>query len=326
MLKLSASVPALLFLLAVGPPAIAQDYPTRPVTMVVPFAAGGPIDVLGRMLAPALGEALGQPVVIENMSGGGGMPGSYRVAQAPPDGYQFVLGSIGTHTLSPLLSKNPLYNPASDFTPVILVAEIPLVLLVRKDLPAKDLQEFVVYLKQNHDKMQFGSGGTGTSSHIGCVLLDQAVGVNVTHIPYRGGGPAFGDLIAGRIDYICNYISLAVQAVEAGQVRALAIFSRERSAVMPSLLTAAEQGLAGIDAYTWNAIFLPKGTPPAIVARLNAAVSRAMDSPAVRARLAQLGLDIPPPERRTPEYLRQYVTAEIAKWGPPIKASGAGEE
>jgi tripartite-type tricarboxylate transporter receptor subunit TctC len=158
------------------------------------------------------------------------------------------------------------------------------------------------------------------------VLLDQAVGVNVTHIPYRGGGPAFGDLIAGRIDYICNYISLAVQAVEAGQVRALAIFSRERSAVMPSLPTAAEQGLTGIDAYTWNAIFLPKGTPPAIVARLNAAVSRAMDSPAARVRLDQLGLDIPPLARRTPEYLRRYVADEIAKWGPPIRASGAGEE
>ncbi len=174
--------------------------------------------------------------------------------------------------------------------------------------------------------MQFGSGGTGTSSHIGCVLLGQAIGVNVTHIPYRGGGPSFADLIAGRIDYLCNYISLAVQAVDAGQVRALAIFARERSPAMPSLPTAAEQGLAGVDAYTWNAIFLPKGTPPAIVARLNAAVSRAMDSPAVRARLDTLGLDISPPERRTPEFLGQYVAAEIAKWGRPIKASGAGEE
>jgi putative tricarboxylic transport membrane protein len=312
--------------LVIAGAAAAQDYPTRPVTMVVPFAPGGPIDVLGRILAPALGEALGQPVVIENMSGGGGMPGSYRVSQATPDGYQFVLGSIGTHTLSPLLAKKPLYNPASDFAPVILVAEIPLVLMVRKDLPAKDLPEFVAYLKANHAKMQFGSGGTGTSSHIGCVLLDQAVGVDVIHVPYRGGGPAFSDLIAGRLDYLCNYISLAVQAVESGQVRALAIFSRERSAVMPSLPTAAEQGLPGVEAYTWNAIFLPKGTPPAIVARLNAAVSKAMDSPAARERIDKLGLDIPPPARRTPEYLGTYVTTEIARWGPPIKASGVAEE
>jgi tripartite-type tricarboxylate transporter receptor subunit TctC len=294
--------------------------------MVVPFAAGGPIDVLGRMLAPALGEALGQPVVIENMSGGGGMPGSYRVSQAPPDGYQFVLGSIGTHTLSPLSSKKPLYNPVSDFAPVILVAEIPLVLMVRKDLPVKNLQEFVAYTRANQAKMQFGSGGTGTSAHIGCLLLNQAIGVEVVHVPYRGGGPALGDLVAGRIDYMCNYISLASQAVEAGQVGALAILSRERSPVMPSLPTAAEQGLSGVDAYTWNAIFLPKGTPPAIVAKLNAAVSRAMDSPAARARLDKLGLDIPPPARRTPDYLGQYVASEIAKWGPPIKASGVAEE
>jgi tripartite-type tricarboxylate transporter receptor subunit TctC len=304
----------------------AQEFPTRPVTMVVPFAAGGPIDVLGRLIQPALAEALGVPVVIENVTGGGGMVGSNRVKQAAPDGYTFVLGSIGTHTLSPLLAKQPLYNPASDFAPVILAAEIPLVLLVRKDLPAQNLQEFLAYLKVNHARMQFGSGGTGTSSHIGCVLLDQTIGVTVTHVPYRGGGPAFTDLIAGRLDYICNYISLAVQAVGTGQVRALAIFARERSPVMPSLPTAAEQGLVGVDAYTWNAIFAPKGTPAAVVARLNAAVSRALDTPVVRERLAGLGLDVPPPERRTPEFLGRYVVDEMAKWGPVIKASGAGEE
>jgi tripartite-type tricarboxylate transporter receptor subunit TctC len=305
---------------------VAQDYPSRPVTMVVPFAAGGPIDVLGRILAPALGEALGQAVVIENVSGGGGMPGSYRVAQAQPDGYQFVLGSIGTHTLSPLLAKKPLYNPATDFAPVILVAEVPLVLMVRKDLPAKDLKEFIAYAKANHANMQYGSGGTGTSAHIGCVLLNQAMGVGVTHIPYRGGGPALGDLIAGRIDYICNYISIAVPAVEAGTIRALAIFSLSRSPVMPTLPTAEEQGLPGVDAYTWNAIFLPKNTPPAVVAKLNAAVSQAMDSATVRARLKTLGLDVVPKERRSPDYLAKYVAAEVAKWGPPIKASGIAEE
>ncbi len=304
----------------------AQDYPTRPVTMVVPFAAGGPIDVLARILGPALGETLGQSVVIENVSGGGGMPASYRVATAQPDGYQFVLGSIGTHTLSPLLAKKPLYNPTTDFAPVILIAEVPLVLMVRKDLPARDLNEFVAYAKANHAKMQYGSGGTGTSAHIGCLLLNQAIGVDVIHIPYRGGGPALGDLIAGRIDYLCNYISLAVPAVEAGTIRALATFAKTRSPVMPSLPTTQEQGLSGIDAYTWNAIFLPKGTPPAMVARLNAAVSQAMDLPAVRERLKTLGLQIVPKERRTPDYLRTYLAAEFAKWGPPIKASGLAEE
>ena len=312
--------------LALATAANAQDFPTRPVTMVVPFAAGGPIDLLGRLIQPAMSAALGQPIVIENITGGGGMVGSNRIKQAAPDGYQIVLGSIGTHTLSPLLAKQPLYDPAADFAPVILVAEIPLVLLVRKDLPAQNLTEFVAYLKQNHDKMQFGSGGTGTSSHIGCVLLDQSVGVNVTHVPYRGGGPALTDLMAGRLDYICNYISLAVQAVASGQVRALAIFARERSAVMPALPTATEQGFPGIDAYTWNAIFAPKGTPAPVVARLNAAVSHALDDPTVRQRLAGLGLDAPPPAERTPEFLGKYVPAEMTKWGPAVKASGAGEE
>jgi tripartite-type tricarboxylate transporter receptor subunit TctC len=324
MLNRIVTVAALALASIVSTAAFAQDFPTRPVTMVVPFAAGGPIDVLGRLLQGPLAEALGVPVVIENVAGGGGMVGSNRVKLASPDGYQFVLGSIGTHTLSPLLAKKPLYDPASDFAPVILVAEIPLVLMVRKDLPARDLPEFIAYLKANHAKMQFGSGGTGTSSHIGCVLLGQAVGVDVTHVPYRGGGPAFTDLIAGRLDYLCNYISLAVQA--AGQVRALAIFARERSAVMPSLPTAAEQGFPDIDAYTWNAIFAPKGTPAAVVARLNAAVSRAMDASLVRERLATLGLDIPSRQHRTPEYLGRYVAADMKKWGPVIKASGAGEE
>jgi tripartite-type tricarboxylate transporter receptor subunit TctC len=273
-----------------------------------------------------MAEALGQPVVIENISGGGGMVGSNKIKQATPDGYQIVLGSIGTHALSPQLAKKPLYNPVTDFAPVILAAEIPLVLLVRKDFPAQNLQEFIAYVKQNHAKLQYGSGGTGTSSHITCVLLGQKIGADVTHVPYRGGGPAFTDLIAGRLDYICNYISLAVQAIGSGQVRPIAIFARERAPVIASVPTAAEQGLAGVDAYTWNAVFAPKGTPPAVIARINAAVSRALDTPLVRERLAGLGLDVPLPERRTQEFLGRYVVDEMARWAPAVRASGAGEE
>jgi tripartite-type tricarboxylate transporter receptor subunit TctC len=306
--------------------AAAQPFPTRPVTMVVPFAAGGPIDVLGRLLQGPMAEALGQPVIVENVSGGAGMIGSNKIKQAAPDGYQVVLGSIGTHTLSPQLSKKPLYNPATDFAPVGLAAEIPLVLLVRKDFPAQNLQEFIAYVKANHARLQYGSGGTGTSSHIACVLLGQKIGVDVTHVPYRGGGPAFTDLMAGRLDYFCNYISFAVQTAGGGQARTLAIFARERSPAIPSVPTAAEQGLDGVDAYTWNAVFAPKGTPRAVVAKLNAAVSHALDAPVVRERLAGLGLDVPPPERRTPEFLRGYVADEMAKWAPAIRASGAGEE
>ena len=195
-------------------PAGAQDWPTRPLTMMVPFAAGGPVDVLGRIVAQYLGEAVGKQVIIDNMPGGGGMSGSLRVSQAAPDGHLFVLGSIGTHALNQTLAKKPLYHAATDFAPVALIADVGLVLLARKDLPADDLAGFIVYAKTNHSKMQFASGGTGTSSHVGCVLLNQTIGVEITHVPYRGGGPAQADLIAGRIDYLCNIASTVGQALE----------------------------------------------------------------------------------------------------------------
>src|SRR4051794_36923377 len=192
----------------------AQDvWPSRPLTMVVPFAAGGPVDVLGRILAQSLGEVVGRQVVIDNVTGAGGMTGSLKVSQAAPDGYTFVLGSIGTHALNQTLYKRPLYNAATDFTPVALIADVPLVLLARKDLPANDLQGFISYAKREQSHMQFGSGGAGTSSHIGCVLLDQMIGIDVTHVPYRGGGPALIDLIGGRVDYMCNILSTAVSPV-----------------------------------------------------------------------------------------------------------------
>ena len=304
--------------------ALAQDsWPNRPPTMVVPFAAGGPVDVLGRIVGQYLGEALGKPVVIENVSGAGGMTGSQRVMQAAPDGYTFVLGSIGTHALNQTLYKRPLYNAATDFAPVALVADVPLVLITRKDLPARDLPQFISYVKANQGKMQFGSGGTGTSSHIGCVLLNQVIGVNLTHVPYRGGGPALVDLLGGRIDYLCNILSTAVEPIKAGQVKALAMLAPERSPVLPELKTAHEQGLDNADAYTWNAIFLPKSTPPEIVGKLNAAIVKVMVNPAFQQKLDPLGLAVVAPARRSPEYLGRFVASEIDKWAGPIRASGA---
>jgi tripartite-type tricarboxylate transporter receptor subunit TctC len=304
----------------------AQDWPIRPVTMVVPFAAGGPVDVLGRILAQHLSEAIGQQVVVENVTGAGGMTGSYRVAQAAPDGHQLVLGSIGTHALNQTLYKKPLYNAATDFAPVALIADVPLVLITRKDLPADNLKEFIAYARQNQAKMQYGSGGAGTSAHIGCVMLNGAMGVAITHIPYRGGGPAMVDLTAGRIDYVCNIISTALPAIQANTVKAMATLSRERSPVLPNLATAHEQGLTDFDAYTWNAIFLPKGTPAAIVKKVNEAVVKVMDMPAARERLQGLGLSVVAPERRSPDYLAKFVQSEIDKWAVPIKASGAVAE
>jgi tripartite-type tricarboxylate transporter receptor subunit TctC len=304
----------------------AQDWPTRPVTMVVPFAAGGPVDVLGRILAQYLTEVIGKQVIVDNVPGGGGMSGSLRVSQAAPDGHTFVLGSIGTHALNQTLSRKPLYNPATDFAPVALIADVGLVLIARKDLPVDDLGQFIAYAKANQAKMQFGSGGTGTSSHIGCVLLNQTIGVDTMHIPYRGGGPAMADLVGGRVDYVCNIASTVGQAIEAKQVKAIAALTRERSPILPDLPTAHEQGLAGFEAYTWNAVFLPKGTPSALVTRLNEALVTVMDNPAFRERLHALGLLVVAPERRSPAYLQAFVESEIEKWAAPIKASGAKED
>src|SRR5262249_45901214 len=302
------------------------DWPARPVTMVVPFAAGGPVDVLGRILAQYLGEAIGKQVIVDNVPGGGGMSGSLRVAQGPADGHMIVLGSIGTHALNQTLSKNPRYNAATDFAPVALIADVGLVLITRKDLPADDLAQFVTYAKANQARMQFGSGGAGTSSHIGCVLLNQTIGVDTMHVPYRGGGPAMADLVAGRVDYVCNIASTVGQAIDAKQVKAIAALTRERSPILPDLPTAHEQGLAGFEAYTWNAVFLPKGTPPALVTRLNEALVTVMDTPASRERRPPLGLMVVAPERRSPAYLQAFVASEIEKWTVPIKASGVKED
>jgi tripartite-type tricarboxylate transporter receptor subunit TctC len=304
----------------------AQDWPSRPLTLVVPFAAGGPMDALARILQPTLIEALGQQVIIENVPGGGGMTGSLRVSQAAADSHLFVLASIGTHAISYSMHKKPAYHPANDFQPVSFIADAPLLLMTKKDLPPNDLREFITYTKANHAKMVFSSGGSGTSSHISCVMLNQIMGVDVTHVPYRGGGPAFADVIAGRIDYICNYVSIAVQAVNAGQVKAMAMLARDRAALLPNLPTAEEQGLKDFDVSAWNAILLPKSATPAMVARMNAALHKALDNPALRARFDSIGLIAAAPDRRSPDYLRKFVETEIVRWAAPVKASGVSND
>jgi tripartite-type tricarboxylate transporter receptor subunit TctC len=290
--------------------------------MVVPFAAGGPMDVVGRIMGQSLSEQLGEQVVIENVGGGGGMTGSARVAKAAPDGYQFGLGNVGTHAVSQSLSKNPPYRVATDFAPVALFADLSLVLVTRKDLPANNLQEFIAFTKANQDKMQFASASAGSATHLGCALLNAAIGVNVTHIPYRGGGPAMQDVIAGRIDYICIDTPAVVSLIASGQIKAMAVLSSTRTASLPDVPTAQEQGLAGFEATNWAAFFMPKDTPAPIVARLQAASAAAIDSEAVRKRMKEIGVDPVAPERRSSEYLAKFVETEIAKWAGPVKASG----
>ena len=302
--------------------ASAQTFPTRSMTMVIPFAAGGPTDVLGRVVGARMSEILGQQVTIENIGGGGGQTGSRRVADAKPDGYTFVVGTVGTHAQSQTLYAKPLYSAVTDFTPVALLAEVPIVLTVRKDLPVKDFAEFVTYARENQRKMNYGHAGAGSATHLGCVLLNYILKTDINHIPYKGTGPAMIDLAAGRIDFLCEVITTAKPHVDNGTVRALAIFDKERSNALPNLPTALEQGTKDLIAYTWNAIFLPRNAPADIVARLNAAAAEAMKSPAVRDRLSGLGAKIAGPEQASPQYLAELVKSEIAKWAIPIKAAG----
>jgi tripartite-type tricarboxylate transporter receptor subunit TctC len=303
--------------------ALAQDWPTRPVTMVVPYAAGGPVDAVGRIMAAGLSEALGQQVIVENVAGGGGMTGANRVAKGSPDGYTFLLGGHATLTLVPAINgKKTLYDPINDFTHVIAFADSARILLARKDFPANTLGEFVAYAKQNHDKMQFGSAGAGTGMHVCALLLDHAMGTKITHVPYRGSALALQDLLAGRIDYICDQISTAMSQIKAGNVKAIAMMSPNRAAVLPDLATAQEQGLADIDCGTWSSFAFPKGTPEPIARRLEEATNKALDSRFVRERLEVVGVEIMPPERRTREYLARILPGAIAKQAEIIRTGG----
>jgi tripartite-type tricarboxylate transporter receptor subunit TctC len=332
---IKARVLALASILALAAPAGAQEWPTRPLTMVVPFAAGGPVDTSARIMAARLQELLGQPVIIENIAGAGSMTGASRVAQQGvnarlrglwPDGSLFLYGNSSTHTFSQLLYKKPLYDAVGDFAPVAAFVENSKVLIARKDFPADTLRDFTAYVRTNQAKLQYGSAGAGSAAHVTCVLLNSAIGVEVTHVPYRGLAPALQDLIGGRIDYICEIISTALPQIKAGTVKPLALLSPARSRVLPDLPTADEQGLKGFDVDAWNAFFFPKGTPEPIVRRLAQAVSEAVDTPSVRVRLEDLGLTIAAPERRHPEYVAKLVPSELAKWAPAIKASGAAPD
>lgn len=300
-----------------------QDYPNRPITMVIPFAAGGPTDILGRVIAQRMSEILGQQIVVENVGGGGGQTGSRRVLEARPDGYTMVLGTVGTHAQSQTMSKRPIYNAATDFTPVALLADAPLALIARKDFPADNLKEFIAYAKANGSKMQFGSSGAGSATHLGCIVANMAMGTNIVHVPYKGSGPAMHDLQGGRLDFMCTIVSLAKPQIDGGTVKAFAIMTKERSPALPNLPTALEQGAHGMEAYTWNALFLPKDAPAPIVKKLADAASESLNTPAVKERLEGLGVDIVPAQRRTPEYLAEFVKSEIEKWREPILKSGA---
>jgi len=307
-------------------PVKAQTWPSRSLTMVVPFASGGPMDGVARILQSPLSEALQQQVIVENVGGAGGMIGAARVAKSAPDGYQFVLGNVGTHAVSQTLYKSPFYNSVTDFAPVALVADLSLVLVARKDLPANNLQEFITYVKANRTTVQFASAGAGSATHLGCALMNARIGVDVTHVPYRGGAPAMQDLIAQRVDYLCIDVPSAIPYIESGAIKPIAILSHTRSPSLPNLASAQEQGLTDFEVSNWSAFFLPKNTPAFIVQRLHDATVAAMDNPTVQKRFKENGIDLVAGERRSSAYLAQFVAKEIAKWAAPIRSSGLALE
>jgi tripartite-type tricarboxylate transporter receptor subunit TctC len=290
--------------------------------MVVPYVAGGATDIVARILSPRLSEVLHQQVIVENVGGAGGMTGTSRVAKAAPDGYQFVLGNVGTHAQNQTLYKNPSYNAATDFAPVALLVEQPMVLVARTTLPVNNLAEFIAYGKANADKMQYGSAGTGSATHLACALFNAAAGLKITHVPYRGGGASIQDLMAGRIDYHCLNAASAVGYIENKTVKAIAVLTKNRSPALSNLASVNEQGLTGFNADNWLAFFFPKNTPVPIVKALHDAAIATITTPAVVARLKEIGVDVVAPERRSPEYLQQFVESQIKKWAEAIKASG----
>lgn len=303
-------------------PATAQEWPAKSITLIVPFSAGGGIDASARLQAATLGEILGQTVVVENIGAAGGTVGSARVAKAAPDGYTLLIGNTGTHAYSQALYKKLPYDAAKDFEPVGLVTESPRILLARKDFPANNLKEFIAYAKANQGKMQYGSAGVGSGTHLPCALLNMAMGVEITHVPYRGAGAVMQDLVGGRIDYMCDTIQTGAVQANSGTVKGIAVMSPKRVPVVSNLPTTGEQGLAGAEATVWNAYFFPKGTPQAIVRKMNKALGEMLARSDFREKSEALGLSLVPPEQRSPEYLAKYLGEEIERWGKVIRAGG----
>ena len=298
----------------------AEGWPTRSITWIVPFAAGGPGDAVARVLAPGLSEVLRQPIVIENVGGAGGTIALRRLANSPADGYVMASGNGGTHTFSQLLDPKPLYDAVTDFAPVSLISEGAYVLVTRESFPANTLQDFIAYAKANQTHMQFGSAGFGSGTYVACALLNKTIGADITHVPYRSTSLAMQDMIGRRIDYLCDEIITAQSLIKAKSVKALAILGRNRTPLLPNVATADEQGLSNFEVPNWNGIFLPKGAPQSIVERLSEAINKTLDLPLVRKRMSQFGVNVPSPHHRGPVYLAKFVTDEIPKWTPLLSS------
>jgi tripartite-type tricarboxylate transporter receptor subunit TctC len=309
-----------------NPGAKAQDYPTRPITLVVPFGVGSGSDLIARVLGAQMAESLGQSVIIENVAGAGGMTGVARVTNAAPDGYQVVMGGVDTMAINQSLYKKPLYNAATDLTPIGLISDQAMVLIARKDFPADDMKGFIAYTKENRGKMQFASSGLGSGSHLTCARINAAIGADTTHVTYRGSAQAMQDLFAGRIDYYCSLAAAAAGPLESKQAKAIALLTRDRSPLFPGLATAHEQGLTGFHANFWSGLFLPKGAPEPVVKKLSEALNAALSSPAVAEKLLKIGVTVMPADKRTPKAAQAFVESEIKEWAEVIRTSGVEQQ
>ena len=307
---------------AAAPAAAQTDYPRRPITLIVPFAAGGPTDVVSRIIGEHMSRTLGQAIVVENMLGAGGTTASTRAARATPDGYTIEMGHMGTHAASVALYPNLAYKPDVDFAPIGLVAGTPVLILAKKDFPPSDLREFVTYVKANVDSLNMAHAGVGSVSFTTCLLLNSILGVKPTSVPFNGTGPALTALIAGHVDYMCDQIVNVVQQVQAGQIKAYAIGTPERSPALPDVPTSQEAGLPEFQAQAWNALFAPKGTPQAVLDKLTDALDKALDDEETRKRLLELGSVLPGKDERGQQALAALVRREIDRWTPIIKAAG----
>jgi len=303
--------------------ATAQNYPARPITMIVPFAAGGPTDIIARIVSEHMTRTLGQQVIVENVGGAGGTVGITRAAQAAPDGYTLAMGHMGTHGAAPALYPNLKYDPAKSFEPVGLAAGTPILIVARKDFPANDLKGFLEQIKASGAKLNEANAGVGSVSHTTCTLLQHLTQGKFTRVAYRGTGPALNDLVSGQVDFACDQIVNLVPQIQAGNIKTFALAMPERSPSLPNVPTTTEAGLPEYQVSAWNAIFAPKGTSPEIVAKLSDALDKALDDENVKKRLSELGGTIPDKKARTPAALQQLVESEVARWTPILKAAGA---
>jgi len=322
-MRLAASllVSALTLAIAGGIAVADQEYPNRAITLVVPFSAGGAVDVVARLLGEYASRTLGQPVVVENVTGAGGTIAAARVARAAPDGYTILVGNLGTQVSSVANYKDLPYDPRHDFAPVMLVANTPEVLIINKDLPCEKLQDFVAYAKANDRAVTMGSAGVGSISHLAYLLFNSVAKTKIIHVPYRGDPDADTDLMGGRIDAAFNQVVLASSYIKSGKVRALALAAPRRLPILPDVPSSSEAGMPELQVNAWTAFFAPRAAPDVVIRKLNSAVAQAFVEDAVLKRLAALGVELPAPEQRTPSALRDLINSELGKWLPLIQSA-----